>query len=93
MAACPTCGRQEPLIKMTKHHMVPKHKGGKSEEENYIWLCGDCHTQLHLLYDNAYLRDNLNSAELVLADDRLKKFGRFAAKQTKRINKRKSSGR
>jgi len=48
-------------------------------------------SQIHLLYDNTYLKDNLNSPELILSDDKMIKFGKFASKQTKKISKKKSN--
>lgn len=93
MESCPICMREEPVINLTKHHMIPRHKGGKSIEENYLWLCGDCHSQLHLLYDNRYLRDVLYNEELILKDSQMKKFGKFAAKQSGKIARRASKSR
>lgn len=93
MESCPNCNRQEPAINLTKHHMVPKHKGGKNEEANYLWLCGDCHSQLHLLYDNRYLRDSLYNEGLILDDEQMIKFGKFAAKQSGYITRRASKSR
>ena len=90
---CPNCNRDETVILMTKHHMIPKSKDGENDESNYLWLCKDCHAQIHLLYTNNYLRDNLNTPKLILSDEKIVKFGKFASKQTKRISKKKSKNK
>lgn len=79
---CPNCKRQ---IKLTKHHLVPQVKGGK--DGPIMWLCRDCHSQLHMLYDNNFLRDFRSTQMEVLADPSMIKFGRFAGKQNKKIKK------
>jgi len=84
---CELCKRD---IDLTKHHLIPKSKDGDSDDSNYMYLCKDCHSQIHLLYTNAYLRDFLNTKELVLGDEKLIKFAKFAKKQTKRISKKQS---
>jgi 5-methylcytosine-specific restriction endonuclease McrA len=87
---CPNCGRS---IELTKHHLIPKVKGGENSDSNYIWLCGDCHSQVHLLYDNNHLKLVLNTKDLLLADENLKKFGKFASKQTSNIKKKQSNSK
>jgi len=85
---CPNCGR---LCELTKHHLIPKNKKGKNREENYFYLCTDCHTQLHLLYCNSILRDVLNTKENILADEQMIKFRKFARKQQGKIKRRQSN--
>jgi len=80
---CPNCTR---IMGLTKHHLVPKVKGGK--EGPIMWICRDCHSQLHVLYDNNFLRDFRSTKIEVLADPAMRKFGKFAAKQSGGIKKR-----
>jgi len=87
---CELCKRD---IDLTKHHLIPKSKDGDNDDYNYMYLCKDCHAQIHLLYTNTYLRDFLNTRELVLADEQLIKFAKFAKKQTKRISKKQSKNK
>ena len=68
-------------------------KGGKNEDSNYFYLCKDCHAQLHLLYDENYLRDNLSTPKLILEDEKMIKFAKFASKQKSRIKKKVSNER
>lgn len=79
---CPNCGRS---IKLTRHHLIPKVKGG--EDDVIMLICRDCHSQLHMLYDNNFLRDFRKTEMEVLADPAMRKFGKFASKQKKNIKK------
>jgi len=88
---CPNCNRDETIILISKHHLIPKVKGGKNKKENYFNICEDCHQQLHVLYSENFLRDHLNTKELILNDEQMIKFGKFANKQRKRIIKRQSN--
>lgn len=80
---CPNCNRD---IMLTKHHLIPKVKGGKSGP--VMWICRDCHSHLHMLHDNNFLRDFRKTEMEVLADPEMRKFGKFASKQDGRIKKR-----
>ena len=53
---CPNCNRDETIILISKHHLIPKVKGGKNKKENYFNICEDCHQQLHVLYSENFLR-------------------------------------
>lgn len=41
---CSTCGSKKGL---ELHHIIPLAKGGNNEYYNLIYLCHDCHRQLH----------------------------------------------
>ena len=88
MSNCTNCKREDSLIELTKHHMIPKSKHGKSKDSNYIILCKDCHSQLHKFYTEKFLAKNLNTIELILTDEKFQKFGIFTSKQTSRIQKK-----
>jgi len=42
--SCPICNEQKAL---TKHHIIPRHNGGKGLKNNYFYICRDCHDQIH----------------------------------------------
>jgi len=72
----------------TKHHLIPvskaknKYRQIRNDESNFIWICRQCHDQIHSLYDNNWLRDNLNTLELILADEKIAQFVRWRQKHS-----------
>jgi hypothetical protein len=55
---CPLCERDMLPHNLTKHHLVPKSRGGRVTEK----ICRTCHRQLHALFSNKEL-ETLNSVE------------------------------
>lgn len=45
---CPDCGKHFPKDKMHAHHIIPWYNGGRTELDNGVMLCEDCHRQRHL---------------------------------------------
>lgn len=75
---CELCGCE---CETTKHHLIPasrlknKYKNIKNDDEsNFIWICRQCHDHIHATYDNSYLRDFLNTKELLMDDEKIMKF-------------------
>src|SRR5262249_54707067 len=50
---CGLCGRGFPRDRLTRHHCLPRSKGGTSEDIEL--LCGQCHGMVHATYTNATL--------------------------------------
>ena len=50
---CCLCGRAFPRVQLTKHHCLPKQKGGTQEDVEL--LCPQCHGMVHATYTNATL--------------------------------------
>jgi HNH endonuclease len=44
---CQRCGRGEPDVSLSRHHVYPHQFGGLSREKDLITLCADCHDFLH----------------------------------------------
>jgi hypothetical protein len=53
MIPCGLCGRGFLLDRLTRHHCLPRSKGGTSEDVEL--LCGQCHGMVHATYTNATL--------------------------------------
>jgi hypothetical protein len=50
---CALCGRPFPRGQLTKHHCLPREKGGTPEHVELI--CGQCHGMIHATYTNSTL--------------------------------------
>ena len=74
---CEICGCE---CNLTLHHLVPKlkcknkYKQIRNDDSNHIMICRQCHDFLHATYDESELRDNLNTLEKILADEKIIKF-------------------
>ena len=93
---CQLCGC---VTNLTRHHLIPaskchnKYKQIKNEESNWIWICRQCHDFLHSEYDNNELRDNLNTLEKLLADEKIMKFIHWRQKHPNDTSHSKMSNR
>ncbi len=67
---CPLCKRNMLLCNLTKHHLVPKSRGGKTTEK----ICRTCHRQLHALFTNKELARELNSVEALKENKDVQKY-------------------
>jgi 5-methylcytosine-specific restriction protein A len=47
---CQLCGRSFPRAGLTKHHCLPKAKGGTPDDVELI--CGQCHSMVHTTFTN-----------------------------------------
>ena len=54
---CPVCGRLCDDYTMNIHHMIPKCRGGASNESNCVAVCVECHRKYHERYGIA-ISDN-----------------------------------
>jgi hypothetical protein len=50
---CSLCGRPFSKTNLTKHHCLPKQKGGTKEDVEL--LCSQCHGMVHATFTNATL--------------------------------------
>ena len=91
---CQLCERQIPL---TFHHLVPKkvHKRSQikrkySKEEMHtlgLWLCSDCHANIHRHINHLDLALHFQTTEALLAHPEVGKFVEWVAKQNKKVKK------
>lgn len=80
---CELCARE--VEKLTIHHLIPRQKKGHHGPK--INICSACHRQIHTLFDNTYLAQQLNSLEKLKNEPQMRKFLAWVSKQnpTKRI--------
>lgn len=76
---CPNCHRKMEKKYFTKHHSIPRQKGGSHSEK--IILCEPCAKHLHNLYPNSILKRNFNTLEKIVNDLGMKKFGEWIGKR------------
>jgi 5-methylcytosine-specific restriction endonuclease McrA len=65
---CLLCNREVPSL--TDHHIIPKSCGGKA----LMSICKDCHRQLHGLFDNKTLEEELNTEEAIKSNEQFKNY-------------------
>jgi len=66
------------LITHTRgHHVVPKSKNGNV----IVSACETCESFIHKTWSHNELRDNYNSVESILSDEKFQKFLKWRLKQ------------
>ena len=76
---CGLCGRPFPRPGLTKHHCLPKSKGG--DEDDVELLCSQCHSMVHCTYENATLETLYPKLADLRKAPELQKFIRWVRKQ------------
>ena len=76
-ALCELCQRE--VDRYTVHHLVPKARGGKFGPTAN--LCPTCHRQLHALFSEATLAEELHSIALLRSNPRVNSYLRWVRKQ------------
>lgn len=64
------------------HHIIPKSKGGKETQPT----CGACGSFIHATWTNNELRDEYNTVEKILNDDRFKRYLKWIQKQPSTVH-------
>ena len=98
MEKCELCGSE---TNITKHHLIPvsqsrrKNKYLKTDEGNFLWVCTECHSQIHALFSNYELKTLYSTKESLMNEPRMRKFIEWRRKHpdfkgsSKMSNKRK----
>ncbi len=77
---CPLCGRPiPPGVPQSRHHLVPRLKGGKGGET--VLLHQICHKEIHATLTEAELARSYSTPEALRAHPHLEKFARWVAKR------------
>ena len=68
---------------LTIHHLIPRQysKRKKLGIGDTIDICSPCHRQIHSLFDNKTLAQQLNTIEALQNDPQMKKFLSWVKKQ------------
>lgn len=78
MPTCELCERD--VSTTTQHHLTPKEHGGRRTVE----LCSPCHRQIHALYTNDTLAEELNSLKELRQAPEMRRFLKWIRKQRDR---------
>lgn len=77
---CELCERD--VERLTVHHLIPKQKAKqKVAEIPTVTICSACHKQIHSLFDNTRLSQELNSLEKLKDEPQMQKFLAWVKKQ------------
>jgi hypothetical protein len=83
---CGLCGREFPHRDLTKHHCVPREKGGSVEDVALI--CRQCHGMVHATFTNATLAALYPTIGKLRAAPELTRYVKWARKQPTSRRKR-----
>ncbi|HEY9742130.1 MAG TPA: HNH endonuclease [Coleofasciculaceae cyanobacterium] len=78
---CELCERE--VYRLTVHHLIPKQKvkQKKANPGPTVNICSPCHRQIHNLFDNKRLAQELNSLEKLRSEPEMAKFLSWVKKQ------------
>lgn len=72
---CALCGRR--VGTLTRHHLKPREHGGVET----ALFCAGCHRQVHALFTNRTLAEELDSLEKLKADPAICRYVAWARRQ------------
>jgi 3-methyladenine DNA glycosylase AlkC len=78
---CELCKRE--IERLTAHHLIPRQvvKRKKADPSPTVQICSACHRQIHNLFDNKRLAQELNSLEKLSHEPQMQKFLSWVKKQ------------
>ncbi|MBW4682363.1 MAG: HNH endonuclease [Microcoleus vaginatus WJT46-NPBG5] len=79
---CELCERE--VKHLTIHHLIPQQyiKRKKLSTSPTTNICSACHRQIHVLFDNKRLAEELNTLEQLKIEPQMQKFLAWVKKQT-----------
>ena len=83
---CSLCGRPFERGALTKHHCLPRQKGGTQEDVEL--LCPQCHGMVHATYTNGTLASAYPTIDELRRAPELEKYIRWVRKQPPSRRKR-----
>lgn len=76
---CPICKRELGKQNISKHHLIPKSRGGKHTDT--ITLHNICHQKIHSVFTEKELKNHFHTLERLTSHDTIKKFVKWVAKK------------
>lgn len=89
--ACPICLHEYARGELTKHHVVPKSRGGRET----VLVCRPCHSQIHAIFSEKELAREYGTIEDLLAAEAFRSWVTWSRrrKPTRRIRVKRSRRR
>jgi hypothetical protein len=81
---CPLCGREIPPLLESRHHLIPKLKGGTHGPVAILHRA--CHCKIHAVFNEAELARSYNTIEQILSHPEMGKFAKWIAKRPPYFN-------
>ncbi len=72
---CPLCSRMIRDRDLSRHHVIPRSRGGANVEP----VCRTCHRQIHALFGNRQLARELNSLDRLRENPQMAVYLRWVA--------------
>ena len=76
---CPICGRVLGERHISKHHLIPKSRGGTHGPT--VDLHHICHQKIHSLFTEKELAENYSTVEKIRAHEDVQKFVKWVRKK------------
>lgn len=83
---CPLCGRPIPPDQESRHHLIPKLKGGKHGPIAVLHII--CHSKIHSLFSETELARHYCSIDQLLAHDDIARFVKWVKKRPPEFRKK-----
>lgn len=75
---CLICQREGDEKHFEKHHLEPAQK---RKDSDTIDVCHQCGDQLHLLFDNTTLKNELNTLQSIQENEKVRKYVKWVQKR------------
>jgi len=79
IAICIICKRELGKINISKHHLIPKSRGGKNSE--LITIHNICHQKIHATFTEKELKRTFNTVEKLTTHNSIIKFIKWVEKK------------
>lgn len=76
---CPICERELGEINISKHHLVPKSRGGKNGP--IVSLHNICHQKIHSVFTEKELKKEYNTIAKLKSNEEILKFVKWVSKK------------
>jgi 5-methylcytosine-specific restriction enzyme A len=76
---CALCGRSFNVKQLTRHHCLPRQKGG--DQDDVALICSQCHGMVHATFTNATLAAVYPTIDKLREAPELEDFLKWVAKQ------------